>query len=452
MPTDIFVIPTQKENGAIPDFQMQSIDPLSSIKEAYRISVFGVQRTQVVEREAEVLAVDMTIKRCSDLNYFSNQDVMTQYGTRDWVSVICRIPDFHAGTPDPDQTLAAGATTTTTTFKEITRMRSCIGKFYAPMDDLRAKGIMNIEVGDRVIVEFQDKTKFENGIIKEIFAKKNVATYVPTGGGGAGGAFAPGSGAYPAGGGIANVENPSLAQEFFTLLAMAVCESPTALGRADVAQATYNRYAYNNGQGSRGVIGYGGKNIASLVTAQTQYEPTFCNKNDWRSIVDVNTAVRAIQNATRGTTGSDPPVGCNEADRQRNQRSRSVSNLKDAYAALSDPTLQAQAADRTNGVGGRSFFLSGHPRDWYNQVPVLERSPKDDHNAFFIVGRASINQIIDYFAAQPIPAHIKPLLDLRDFDQAVAMAMGGSPAGTTPPAGGTTPPAGGGFRTPFGNP
>jgi hypothetical protein len=342
MPTDTFIIPTQKENGAIPDFQMQSIDPLSSIKEAYRISVFGVQRTQVVEREAEVLAVDMTIKRCSDLNYFSNQDVMTQYGTRDWVSVICRIPDFHAGTPDPDQTLAAaaGGVSPTSTFKEITRMRSCIGKFYAPMDDLRAKGITNIEVGDRVIVEFQDKTKFENGIIKEIFAKKNIATYAPVGGGGAGGVFAPGSGAYPMGSTVANVDNSTPVQDFFTLLAIVIAENGPNQGGADVAQSIYNRIAYANGIGTTTgrPAGFTKKTIGAAINAANQYEPTFCNPADWAVITNVQTAAIALQNRAARPCSVRPHVG-------RDQ----IQNLRKAYDFLADPAVQEAARIKVQG-------------------------------------------------------------------------------------------------------
>jgi len=186
LPNDTFVTANQKENTSIYDYNAQSIDPISSIKQAYRASLFSSTKTEINERLAEVMAVDMTIKKPSDLNYFGEASISVEYGDRDWVSVICRVMDLHSGVPDPEQTLIQG--TTTLAFTDITRLRSNVGKFYAPMDDLRNKGASNIEVGDWLIVEFQDKTTLSNGIIKDVYFKKDISTYTPTpSGGGSGG-------------------------------------------------------------------------------------------------------------------------------------------------------------------------------------------------------------------------------------------------------------------------
>ena len=425
MPKDAFVIPTERENIAIPNYQMQAIEPLHTIRESYRISLFGSENTEVVEREGEVLAVDMTVKRCAELDYFSNQDVMTQYGTRDWVSIICRIPDFHGGTPDPDQTLAAaaGGVSPTSTFKEITRMRSCIGKFYAPMDDLRAKGIMNIEPGDRVIVEFQDKTKFENGIIKEVYAKKNLSTYAPAGGG-AGGAFAPGAGGLPfPSGGPANLDNPSLSQEFWTLVAVCYPEGAgDHQSMADVAQSIYNRYYLGNSAG-----GYP-KNLAK-ITSTGAYEATYKTGQGpvWQRITDKTSAATAIMTLGGYTVES------------------AMRALDRSVSALRDPAARASALQH---VGMRPDFLAGQPSQPVSGLHQTERQPYPKHNNFHVRRDNTIKSAIisggQILPGAPVPAHIRPFIE--------SDALPSTDALNPPPAGGTTPPAGGGIRTPFGTP
>lgn len=192
-PVDLLVSPGSRDKLGTPDVESLTQDPIRAIKESYRASFFESESVQEGERLAEVLAVDMDVKLPSDLNYFGESVVANQYGTRSWISAICRIIDQHGTTPDPDQTFEApSGTIITIPFKETTRLRSNIGKFYAPLDDIQGKGATNIQVGDWLIVEYQDKLLRNNGIIKDVYLKKDLSTWRQVGtvieeGGGGGG-------------------------------------------------------------------------------------------------------------------------------------------------------------------------------------------------------------------------------------------------------------------------
>ena len=177
-PVDLLVSPGSRDKLGTPDVESLTQDPIRAIKESYRASFFESESVQEGERLAEVLAVDMDVKLPSDLNYFGESVVANQYGTRSWISAICRIIDQHGTTPDPDQTFEApSGTIITIPFKETTRLRSNIGKFYAPLDDIQGKGATNIQVGDWLIVEYQDKLLRNNGIIKDVYLKKDLSTW-----------------------------------------------------------------------------------------------------------------------------------------------------------------------------------------------------------------------------------------------------------------------------------
>jgi hypothetical protein len=174
LPSNTFVTPTSRETNNIFDYNAQTNDPLSSIRQATRQTLFSSKDTEVSERLGEVLAVDMSVKLPSDLNYFGDPNVSVEYGSRDWVCVICRILDLHSATPDPSQTVSLE--NASPTFADVTRLRANIGKFYIPVDELRSKGATNIEIGDWLTVEFQDKNLLTNGIIKGVYLKRDVTT------------------------------------------------------------------------------------------------------------------------------------------------------------------------------------------------------------------------------------------------------------------------------------
>lgn len=200
LPINIFVNPAQREKVSINDYQSQALDPFSTMREGLRENIFSSTRTKNAERLVEVIAVDNDVKIPAELSYYSNRTVATELNNRTYISVIGRIGDIHGGTPEPDMTVDAAAGTTTLSFKDITRTRSSLGRFYAPKEDMAGKSIGTVEVGDILLVQFQDPLALDNGIIKKVFQKKNLSTYLARGGGGAGGAFAPGAGGVPLGG------------------------------------------------------------------------------------------------------------------------------------------------------------------------------------------------------------------------------------------------------------
>jgi len=390
LPNDVFVVANQKENNVIHDYAAQSINPMSSIKQAYRDSLFSSTKTEVNERLAEVMAVDMTVKVPSDLNYFGNSSIATEYGNRDWISVVCRVMDLHSGIPDPEQIVIDG--TTTQTFGDITKLRSSIGKFYAPADDIRAKGATNIEVGDWLIVEFQDKTTMSNGIIKDVYFKKDKSTWGSSGGGfSAGSSF---DGAYPnLPAESANLDNPPLNQEFWTLLTICFAEGGASdQGMADVAQSIYNRYYIANTYN-----GYYSKSITKNVAGGKNYEPTYKNQADWQRITDEASAIRAFR-------GYKPSYSQQQIQ----------NGLKRALAAIRDPVLQENAALH---VQIRPDFLAGKPDQDVGGVYQVERASPlyKDHNNFHIrkdnqaMGKLLLNGSLR--PAASIPEHIRPFIE-----------------------------------------
>ena len=171
LPSDTFVVATSKENNVIQDYQSQVADPIATIKEATRQTLFSSKQTEVTERLAQVLAFAV-VKRPAEIAYFGEQDVNIEYGGPDWYSVICKVLDLHAVTPDPDLNVTSDGNTT---FRDITRMRSNIGKFYCPVKYLRDKGKTNVKIGDWLVVEFQDKILMSNGIIKDVYIESDAA-------------------------------------------------------------------------------------------------------------------------------------------------------------------------------------------------------------------------------------------------------------------------------------
>lgn len=198
LPSNVFVNPSHKEKVSIHDYTAQYLDPISTLKEATRQRIFSTTKTSPKERLAEVIAVDNDVKLPSDLMYFSNSEISLEYGNRTFISVIARINDLDGMVPIPDTTIDPMQPTVTQTFKDLSRIRSHTGRFYASREDMAGKSVSSIEVGDWIVVEFQDKLNLQNGIIKEVYIKKNLATYTAPAGFGAGGLS--GTGAFVAGG------------------------------------------------------------------------------------------------------------------------------------------------------------------------------------------------------------------------------------------------------------
>lgn len=192
-PIDFMTSPDRKPKNRVYDLEAISSDPLAAMKAATRSKIFASTKNNVKERLVEVIAVDNDIKMPADHN-FGYKEILESYGTRSYICVIGRIQDLDAGIPDPDSIVELSTGNLTIPFKDGTRIRNHVGKFYASVEDLKGKMIGAIQVGDILLVEFQDKNTMSNGIIKEVYLKKDTNSYVKatvvvrrSGGGGGGG-------------------------------------------------------------------------------------------------------------------------------------------------------------------------------------------------------------------------------------------------------------------------
>ncbi len=167
--------------------------------------------------------------------------------------------------------------------------------------------------------------------------------------------------------------------DFWSLVAVASREDGDSQGQADVAQSIYNRVA-------SGI--YGANTIKGIVTASGQYEPTFANTADWKSITDIKSASKAA--------------------------GKSESELKKVAAAITNKKYQDAAREF---VGGRTDFMGGSNKPGPGDKRREENSP----NNFFgwFVGPAAIA----YGKKNPGPARAPKLGDV------VVMGGGSSGAG-----------------------
>lgn len=170
---DTFNISAAAFKDSVANLKEQQISPLSTLKKIQYDAIFARKDVTLGERIAEVIAVNLNVKRPSELAYFGDKNLSDENGSRDWVVAICRIPDFDASTPAPS--MAVNPDTAKSSFQDLNRIRQH-GKFYVSSDELRGKGYTNIEVGDWLVVEYQDKTILSNGIIKDVYYKKDLST------------------------------------------------------------------------------------------------------------------------------------------------------------------------------------------------------------------------------------------------------------------------------------
>ena len=170
--------------------------------------------------------------------------------------------------------------------------------------------------------------------------------------------------------------------DFWTLVAVASLESGHPQGRADVAQAVYNRLA-------SGV--YTGKTIKELIIAKNQFQPTReGNSALWAAISDKQSAISAVN--SNGKNGAQL--------------------IESAAAAIQNPTLQKSAAEF---VGGRTDFAQpGAAQKYPGGLGFIERH---GHLFGWYVGPAAIA----YGKKNPGPARAPALGDI--------VVMGGGGAG-----------------------
>tara|TARA_Y100000004_G_scaffold196638_1_gene267356 strand:+ start:1965 stop:5417 length:3453 start_codon:yes stop_codon:yes gene_type:complete len=172
---------------------------------------------------------------------------------------------------------------------------------------------------------------------------------VPSTEGGGGGIGGPG---------MMGPQSPMSNADYYSLLAISALEDDDDQGRADVAQALYNRL-----EGHRAGSNYYQKNntLKSHIVAKDQFQPTFYNKADWHRIVDMETAITALVMSKKG--------------RARGwTRDYALQVLNDTEKALLNPELQAEAARH---VKGRTYFL-GTSEQGNMQAGDVLRNPDDN--------------------------------------------------------------------------
>jgi murein DD-endopeptidase MepM/ murein hydrolase activator NlpD len=172
---------------------------------------------------------------------------------------------------------------------------------------------------------------------------------VPSTNGGGGGIGGPG---------MMGPQSPMSNADYYSLLAISALEDDDDQGRADVAQALYNRL-----EGHRAGSNYYQRNntLKSHIVAKDQFQPTFYNKADWHRIVDMETAITALVMSKKG--------------RARGwTRDYALQVLNETEKALLNPELQAEAARH---VKGRTYFLGTSEQGNMKAGDVL-RNPDDN--------------------------------------------------------------------------
>jgi hypothetical protein len=175
--------------------------------------------------------------------------------------------------------------------------------------------------------------------------------------------------------------------DFWTLVAVASLESGHPQGRADVAQAVYNRLA-------SGV--YTGKTIKELIIAKNQFQPTReGNSALWAAISDKQSAIAAVN--SNGKNGAQL--------------------IEAAATAIQNPTLQKSAAEF---VGGRTDFAQpGAAQKYPGGLGFIERH---GHLFGWYVGPAAIA----YGKKNPGPARAPALGDIVVMGGGDGGSLGGS--------------------------
>ena len=160
-------------------------------------------------------------------------------------------------------------------------------------------------------------------------------------------------------GGPGLTEGPKMnTADYYSLLAISALEDDDPQGRADVAQALYNRL-----EGHKAGSNYFQKDnsLKSHIVAKQQFEPTFYNKSDWHKIVNMETAITALIMSKKG--------------RERNwTRDYAMKALMETEKSLLNPELQMKAAEH---VKGRTYFLGTSEQDNMQSGDVI-RNPTDN--------------------------------------------------------------------------
>ena len=197
---------------SVKNYKAALMDPWPLLKEIANRGVYPDPPPIVGQKLAKVIAVktDLTLP---NMNYFGNSEVMKSYGDRKWIAAVCRVEEINGYISEPSTTLDGSDGTAQMSALDATYARMHKSVYYAPQDDLyNSAGITNLEPGDWVYVEHEDKVLNANGWIKGLAMKKDVSSFAQLAlaalGSAAGGIAGALGGLFDGGGGIAATGSP----------------------------------------------------------------------------------------------------------------------------------------------------------------------------------------------------------------------------------------------------
>lgn len=162
---------------SVKNYKAALMDPWPLLKEIANRGVYPDPPPIVGQKLAKVIAVktDLTLP---NMNYFGNSEVMKSYGDRKWIAAVCRVEEINGYISEPSTTLDGSDGTAQMSAMDATYARMHKSVYYAPQDDLyNSAGITNLEPGDWVYVEHEDKVLNANGWIKGLAMKKDVSSF-----------------------------------------------------------------------------------------------------------------------------------------------------------------------------------------------------------------------------------------------------------------------------------
>lgn len=194
-------------------------------------------------------------------------------------------------------------------------------------------------------------------------------------------------------------------EDYYSLLAISAAEDNTPQGRADVAQSIYNRLFATSSPYNMSFNQTDGRStIKDLITGDGQYQPTFNNRQDWLSIRDRKSAIRALAGHLANKSGGSMSSMLKEAAKM----------IKDTELALKDPNLQKEAS---RFVQGRLSFYGTSERASMSGDDVI-RMKNVDGKMVDALGNSFSNHLADDLknpyatqrrnVAAPVPLGIAP--------------------------------------------
>ena len=119
-------------------------------------------------------------------------------------------------------------------------------------------------------------------------------------------------------------------------------------GQADVLQSIYNRMQSGN---------YNCNSVSECVNTEGQYEPTFNNQWEWKSIIDIHTAAKAAKLSLEQIKYVDTNL---QKFSLQKEAARFIQCRTDFNGETEKPYMQSHNGDITRGKG-HNFFGNFYP-------------------------------------------------------------------------------------------